>query len=65
VKVSLTAILAVQGSRRCLRCARPLRDPVSVARGLGPECRTKVDPRWRDAAEMRTLAMIWRAFRGA
>jgi hypothetical protein len=64
VAVPLRA-LAVTGSTRCLRCGRRLTDPLSVSRGLGPECRTKVDPRWRDAAEMRTLAMIWRAFRGA
>lgn len=27
---------------RCARCARPLTDPVSIERGLGPECATKV-----------------------
>ena len=26
---------------RCAKCARPLTDPVSIARGLGPECATK------------------------
>ena len=26
---------------RCARCARPLTDPASIARGLGPECATK------------------------
>ncbi len=26
---------------RCARCARPLTDPVSIERGLGPECATK------------------------
>ena len=23
---------------RCIRCGRPLRDPVSITRGMGPEC---------------------------
>jgi hypothetical protein len=23
---------------RCIKCGRPLRDPVSIARGMGPEC---------------------------
>ena len=27
---------------RCARCARPLTDPVSIERGFGPECATKV-----------------------
>ena len=27
---------------RCARCARPLTDPASIARGLGPECAGKV-----------------------
>ena len=27
--------------RRCLRCFRLLTDPVSLAAGLGPECRNK------------------------
>jgi hypothetical protein len=35
VSVPLTALMAITGSRRCLRCARPLRDPVSIASGLG------------------------------
>lgn len=28
--------------RRCGRCGRPLTDPVSVARGIGPDCRRLV-----------------------
>jgi hypothetical protein len=64
VQVPLTALLAVQGSTRCLRCARRLTDPVSIMRGLGPECRLRVDPRWRHAAEMRAMTAIWRAFHG-
>jgi hypothetical protein len=23
---------------RCIKCGRPLRDPESIARGMGPEC---------------------------
>ena len=26
---------------RCAKCARPLTDPASIARGLGPECASK------------------------
>jgi len=26
---------------RCAKCARPLTDPTSIARGLGPECASK------------------------
>lgn len=29
----------------CGRCSRPLTDPDSIARGLGPECAGKVQPR--------------------
>jgi Family of unknown function (DUF6011) len=64
VQVPLAALQAVHGCGRCLRCGRRLTDPLSISRGLGPECRTKVDPRWRDAAEMRTMLAIWRLFRG-
>ena len=27
---------------RCAKCARPLTDPASIARGLGPECASKI-----------------------
>jgi len=27
----------------CGRCARPLTDPVSIARGIGPECASKME----------------------
>jgi hypothetical protein len=30
--------LRVQEASRCGRCMRPLTDPVSIARGIGPEC---------------------------
>lgn len=32
---------ALAGACRCSRCGRALRDPVSVARGIGPECLTR------------------------
>jgi hypothetical protein len=37
----LEALLARIGA--CRRCGRLLRDPVSVAAGIGPECRRKVE----------------------
>ena len=39
----LEAALAVEG--RCRRCGRSLRDPESVARGIGPECVTREEQR--------------------
>ena len=33
---------AIQPSENCARCGRPLTTPESLARGLGPECATKV-----------------------
>lgn len=33
--------LAVYHEGRCGRCARPLTDPASIERGLGPECAGK------------------------
>ena len=32
---------------RCVKCGRPLRDPVSIARGMGPECAGGTDGRRR------------------
>lgn len=37
----MPAELAFWHEGRCAMCARPLTDPVSIARGLGPECATK------------------------
>ena len=32
---------------RCIKCGRPLRDPVSIARGMGPECAGDIGGRHR------------------
>ena len=32
---------------RCIKCRRPLRDPVSIARGMGPECAGETGGRHR------------------
>jgi hypothetical protein len=37
----------------CANCGRPLADPVSVGRGIGPDCWPKIDPQWRAAITMR------------
>jgi hypothetical protein len=33
----------------CANCGRPLTDPESVERGIGPDCWPRIDPRWRAA----------------
>ncbi|HEX6520947.1 MAG TPA: DUF6011 domain-containing protein [Streptosporangiaceae bacterium] len=38
----------------CANCGRPLEDPVSIGRGIGPDCWTRIDPAWRTAIEART-----------
>lgn len=38
----LEAALVAGG--RCKRCGRPLRDPVSIAAGVGPDCLGKEAP---------------------
>lgn len=30
----------------CQRCHKPLKDPVSVAAGLGPDCRAQIAAEW-------------------
>lgn len=33
----------------CANCGRPLADPVSIERGIGPDCWPRIDPAWRAA----------------
>jgi hypothetical protein len=33
----------------CANCGRPLMDPVSIDRGIGPDCWPRIDPGWRQA----------------
>ena len=33
----------------CANCGRPLIDPLSIDRGIGPDCWPKIDPGWRAA----------------
>lgn len=44
----------------CANCGRPLDDPVSIGRGIGPDCWGRIDPQWRQA-----IAERLRAFNGA
>jgi hypothetical protein len=38
----------------CANCGRPLTDPESIDRGIGPDCWPRIDPGWRAAIESRT-----------
>jgi len=40
----------------CSNCGRPLTDPESVNRGIGPDCWQIIDPGWRDAIQRRLAA---------
>jgi hypothetical protein len=33
----------------CANCGRPLADPVSIGRGIGPDCWPRIDPAWRES----------------
>jgi hypothetical protein len=37
----------------CANCGRPLADPLSIGRGIGPDCWQEIDPAWRTAIEAR------------
>jgi len=37
----------------CANCGRPLNDPVSITRGIGPDCWGQIDPTWRSSIEQR------------
>lgn len=38
----------------CANCGRPLVDPESIDRGIGPDCWERIAPDWRAAVEART-----------
>ena len=40
----------------CANCGRPLADPLSIDRGIGPDCWPKIDPQWRAAISKRLAA---------
>ena len=40
----------------CANCGRPLVDPVSIERGIGPDCWQQIDPAWRARIEARMTA---------
>jgi len=42
----------------CMRCHRPLSDPVSIGRGYGPECWSIVNGYDKKAKEVSNLALI-------
>lgn len=37
----------------CAACGRPLEDPRSIGRGIGPDCWQSIDPAWRAGIEAR------------
>ena len=39
----------------CANCGRPLADPLSIDRGIGPDCWQKIEPAWRDAISARLV----------
>jgi len=40
----------------CANCGRPLMDPVSIERGIGPDCWPRIAPGWRAAITARMQA---------
>lgn len=40
----------------CANCGRPLADPVSIGRGIGPDCWPRIDPAWRESIRQRLAA---------
>ena len=48
----------------CGRCGRPLGDPVSVERGIGPDCWEQIDPEWRLAISARITGTAAEALEG-
>ena len=48
-----TALTALM---HCANCGRPLTDPPSIARGIGPDCWPRIDPAWRQSISHRLEA---------
>jgi hypothetical protein len=44
----------------CANCGRPLGDPVSIDRGIGPDCWERIDPAWRASIEDRLVTTTQR-----
>jgi hypothetical protein len=44
------ALIAIM---HCANCGRPLVDPLSIDRGIGPDCWQTIDPAWRASIERR------------
>ena len=42
----------------CANCGRPLNDPVSIDRGIGPDCWQVIAPDWRNAISTRLAGQI-------
>jgi hypothetical protein len=42
----------------CANCGRPLADPISVERGIGPDCWPRIEPGGRAAIERRLTGML-------
>jgi uncharacterized protein DUF6011 len=42
----------------CANCGRPLLDPVSIERGIGPDCWERIPPQWRQSISDRLAAAI-------
>jgi hypothetical protein len=40
----------------CANCGRPLSDPLSIERGIGPDCWPRIDPAWRAEITRRIAA---------
>jgi Family of unknown function (DUF6011) len=40
----------------CANCGRPLADPASIERGIGPDCWSRIDPAWRESITGRLAA---------
>jgi hypothetical protein len=40
----------------CANCGRALADPVSIGRGIGPDCWPRIDPAWRTSISQRLAA---------
>lgn len=41
---------------RCANCGHPLTDPLSVRRGIGPDCWEVIGPEWRESIRQRLEA---------
>jgi Family of unknown function (DUF6011) len=42
----------------CANCGRPLDDPLSIDRGIGPDCWEIIDPQWRQAISARLAVKV-------